>query len=61
MADAMSTIALICTDCGVTLLRHPSMRMRRVICLECQKKKKIATRMLRRQAEVSTKPPELAS
>ena len=62
----MKPIALVCVECGVILLRHPAMRERRVICLECRKKQKIVTqrarRMVRMQAVFNaTKPPKPSS
>jgi uncharacterized Zn finger protein (UPF0148 family) len=62
----MPAIAVICVTCGVTLFRHPAMRTRRVVCFECQKKKKNTVRKLRRGTLISetlnrTKSPEIVS
>jgi hypothetical protein len=44
------TVAVVCAKCGATLLRHPAMRLRRMICFECQKKKKNENSKRRRAA-----------
>jgi hypothetical protein len=44
------TVAVACAECGATLLRHPAMRRRRVICFECHKRKKNESSKRRRAA-----------
>jgi hypothetical protein len=44
------TLAVVCAQCGATLLRHPAMRLRRVVCFECQTKKKNESSKRRRAA-----------
>jgi hypothetical protein len=34
------TIPLVCASCGATAMRHPTMRLRRVVCLDCVQKAK---------------------
>jgi hypothetical protein len=44
------TVAVVCAECGATLLRHPAMRRRRVVCFECHKRKKNESSKRRRAA-----------
>jgi hypothetical protein len=44
------TVAVVCAECGATLMRHPAMRLRRVVCFECQTKKKNESSKRRRAA-----------
>jgi hypothetical protein len=46
MSDA---IALVCAGCGMTVMRHPAMRLRRIACLECVQKAKGKLKRIRRQ------------
>jgi hypothetical protein len=34
------TIPLVCASCGATAMRHPTMRLRGVVCLDCVQKAK---------------------
>jgi hypothetical protein len=43
------TIPLICAGCGATVMRHPAMRLRRVLCLECVQRAKAETKRVRRE------------
>jgi hypothetical protein len=43
------TIAVICAGCGATVMRHPAMRLRRVVCLECVRKAKSEVKRARRE------------
>jgi hypothetical protein len=43
------TIALVCAECGATVMRHPAMRLRRVVCLECVQKAKNNVKRVRRE------------
>jgi ribosomal protein L44E len=45
MSDA---IALVCAECGATVMRHPAMRLRRVVYLECVQKAKNNVKRVRR-------------
>jgi len=47
------TIALVCAGCGATVMRHPAMRLRRVVCLGCVKKAKSEVKRARREKWLS--------
>jgi uncharacterized Zn finger protein (UPF0148 family) len=51
-SKTMPAIAAICCECGITLFRHPAMRARRIICFECQKKRKVAAQKVRRESQL---------
>jgi hypothetical protein len=44
------TVVVVCAECGATLMRHPAMRLRRLVCFECQTKKKNESSKRRRAA-----------
>jgi hypothetical protein len=46
------TIPLICAGCGATVMRHPAMRLRRVVCLACVQRAKAETKQARREKRV---------
>ena len=46
------TIALVCAGCGMTVMRHPAMRLRRIVCLECVQKAKGKLKRIRRQKKL---------
>jgi hypothetical protein len=45
-------VALICVDCGLTLMRHPTMRDRRVVCVACYKVRRKEARKVRSSSEL---------
>jgi hypothetical protein len=47
------TIALVCAGCGATVMRHPAMRLRRVVCLGCVQKAKSDVKRTRREKRLS--------
>jgi ribosomal protein L44E len=47
------TIALVCAGCGTTVMRHPAMRLRRVVCLACVQKAKNEVKRNRREKRLS--------
>jgi len=53
------TVAVVCAECGASLLRHPAMRRRRVVCFACQTRKKNENSKLRRAAH-KTRPARSA-
>jgi hypothetical protein len=44
-------VAVSCTGCAVTLLRHPAMRNKKAICFECQRQLKNERREKARQTQ----------
>jgi DNA-directed RNA polymerase subunit M/transcription elongation factor TFIIS len=44
------TVAVACAECGAMLHRHPAMRLRRLVCFACQKKRKNENSQRRRAA-----------
>jgi len=51
------TIAMVCAACGLTVMRHPAMRLRRTYCLECVQKAKGKLKKIRRQKRLEQQGP----
>jgi hypothetical protein len=49
----IETIALVCVGCGATVMRHPAMRLRRVVCLECVQKEKSKVKRARNEKRLA--------
>jgi hypothetical protein len=45
------SIVVICVSCGATLQRHPAMRLRKIICFECQRQQRNERDRKKRQAQ----------